>query len=114
MAQDNRFVTMSVDDAEPVMLRPPGCVSDSALSELCDSCGDCVTACPYALISLQDNGHPVLGLQRRCAECGLCAEACTRGAIEFTEATWAGRERLRGSEHSKGHFVLLDPGRRKT
>ena len=51
--------------------------------ELCRGCGECVEACPYNAIGLEelDNGRMVARVQAAlCKGCGSCAVACPTGA----------------------------------
>jgi len=49
--------------------------------ELCSDCGECLAACPEALIRLTPQG-PVIE-QGECLSCGRCARVCGTGAIEM-------------------------------
>ncbi|HMN18475.1 MAG: RnfABCDGE type electron transport complex subunit B [Ignavibacteriota bacterium] len=44
--------------------------------------GDCVEACQFGAIFMNDNGLPVV-VEELCNGCGQCAEACPRGVIEI-------------------------------
>lgn len=44
--------------------------------------GDCVDACPFGAIFMQDNGLPFV-IEELCTGCGLCAKACPRNIIEI-------------------------------
>ena len=70
--------------------RPPGTLREAKLKEVCTGCGDCITVCPSAALSLDPEGHPVLSAKGRCGQCGLCADVCMQGAIELTARTRAG------------------------
>lgn len=59
---------------------PPG--AQDSFADLCTNCGDCVTACPEAIIVKKGNAHPVLDFSRGgCTFCGECTEACPSGAL---------------------------------
>jgi len=47
--------------------------------------GDCVDACSFNAIFMNENGLPVV-IEELCTGCGLCAEACPRGIIEIHPA----------------------------
>ena len=47
--------------------------------------GDCVNACAFGAMFMDDNGLPVV-LEELCTGCGLCAKACPRGVIEIHPA----------------------------
>lgn len=75
-------------------LRPPGAVDERAFRQLCTGCGDCVVACPQAIITAGRGGAPVLDLSRaRCDFCNACTDACTTGAL-VAGADWPWRARI--------------------
>ena len=43
----------------------------------CLGCGDCVTACPFDAIHMDENGLPVVS-EEKCVACGACVKACPR------------------------------------
>ena len=47
--------------------------------------GECVDACPFGAMYMDDNGLPVV-IDELCTGCGLCAKACPRGVIEMHPA----------------------------
>jgi Pyruvate/2-oxoacid:ferredoxin oxidoreductase delta subunit len=49
-------------------------------SGACTACGDCLTRCPMAAITLQDDG-PARVDEDRCLGCGLCASHCPEQAV---------------------------------
>lgn len=51
--------------------------------EVCVGCGECVTACPAQLFTLQD-GKATVG-NDDCLGCQSCAEICPVGAIKVEE-----------------------------
>lgn len=44
--------------------------------------GDCVEACPFGAIFMNDNGLPTV-IEELCTGCGICVEACPRKVIEI-------------------------------
>ncbi|MCX8057496.1 MAG: RnfABCDGE type electron transport complex subunit B [Ignavibacteria bacterium] len=44
--------------------------------------GDCVVACPFNAIFMNDNGLPYV-IDELCTGCGLCVKACPRNIIEL-------------------------------
>jgi H+/Na+-translocating ferredoxin:NAD+ oxidoreductase subunit B len=48
----------------------------------CLSGGDCVSACQFGAIFMNDNNLPEV-IEELCTSCGLCAKACSRNIIEM-------------------------------
>ncbi|MCX7908780.1 MAG: RnfABCDGE type electron transport complex subunit B [Ignavibacteria bacterium] len=44
--------------------------------------GDCVLACPFGGIVMNNNGLPVV-IEELCTGCGMCVQACPRNVIEL-------------------------------
>ncbi|SLN36712.1 ferredoxin-type protein [Pseudoruegeria aquimaris] len=58
------------------LLRPPW-APEQSVAEKCTGCGDCVGACPEAILTADPDGHPyVVFSDSACTFCGRCAEAC--------------------------------------
>jgi ferredoxin-type protein NapF len=48
-------------------------------ADLCTGCGDCVTACPEGIVTLDEKNRPVVDFRRGsglCSFCGACADVC--------------------------------------
>lgn len=76
---------------------PPGAAMIE-MEDLCVGCGDCVSVCPSALLTLDADGLPRFAQGDACGMCGLCADVCSLGAIRFTPATLAGLRRTLSTE----------------
>jgi electron transfer flavoprotein alpha subunit len=50
--------------------------------EKCTACGQCVDACPFAVLSLEGD---VLVIGEGCTLCGACVEVCPEGALDLPE-----------------------------
>jgi len=50
----------------------------------CLGMGDCVRACPFDAIALDERGLPVIDLEK-CTGCGICVRECPRGQITLLE-----------------------------
>jgi len=48
----------------------------------CIGYGDCVTACPFDAIHINDEGLATVD-RKKCTGCGTCVSACPRGVIEM-------------------------------
>lgn len=48
----------------------------------CLGCGDCVKACAFGAMYMDENGLPVI-LEEKCVACGACVRACPRKIIEL-------------------------------
>ena len=56
----------------------------------CLGWGDCVTACPFDAIHMDENGLPVVS-EEKCVACGACVKACPRNIIELRNKGVKGR-----------------------
>jgi len=50
----------------------------------CIGFGDCVRACPFDAMHLNERGLPVVDLEK-CTGCGVCVKECPRGQISLLE-----------------------------
>ncbi len=55
-----------------------------ACSAGCFGYGDCVRACPFDALELDDRGLPVVDIPK-CTGCGICVRECPRGQISLLE-----------------------------
>ena len=77
--------------SRPVVMRPPGAVTEGEFADTCIKCDNCITACPEAIVFRDDEGFPRVDLTKgACTFCGICAQVCTPEAILPTKA-WAWR-----------------------
>jgi ferredoxin-type protein NapF len=78
---DLRSVTSAEAAAAP---RPPWSLRpDTAFTDRCTRCGDCVRACPRGVLNGGDGGFPQISFVKTgCSLCGDCARACPTGAID--------------------------------
>lgn len=75
----------------PGQIRPPWALAESAFSERCTRCNDCLRACPEQIIVSGDGGFPTVSFARgECTFCGDCVTACTPLALVRVEgrAPW--------------------------
>ena len=87
LASRRAFLTGRRD--APAAPRPPGALPEPAFRRACTRCGDCVAACPEAVLSVDAEGRPgfepALGA---CTFCGRCAEACPGEALSAAPAPY--------------------------
>ena len=73
-------------------LRPPWAISESLFTDICTSCGDCISQCPTHIIK-QARGHfPVVDFSSgECLFCEQCVAACKPQALLKTsqKAAWS-------------------------
>lgn len=63
-------------------IRPFGALEGIQFEDICTGCGDCALACAAELISLDQDGFPVVDpLRGECTFCNACTEACEAGAL---------------------------------
>lgn len=63
-------------------LRPPGSAAEADFQTDCTACGDCLAACPRAILIADAQGRPVIEPARGgCTFCNLCIEACPTDAL---------------------------------
>ena len=66
-------------------LRPPWAVAESQFTELCNSCGDCISTCPTSILIKGRAGLPVVDFSKgECEFCGDCVATCKTGALQQT------------------------------
>lgn len=73
--------------AKSAALLPPWAISISDYSGLCDGCGECVSACPEQILSLNEDHLAIVDFKKSgCILCGDCETACPTGALKKENA----------------------------
>lgn len=69
--------------------RPPW-ANEARVREHCISCGDCIRACPEAILFSGPAGTPVVDFSNGgCTFCGACADACAESVfVDTSEIPW--------------------------
>ncbi len=80
------------EDIASVTILPPWTTAASIAGQ-CTSCGDCIAACPEAILVADQHGRPFVDFNRDgCTFCGACAEACDHGVFaEIDGSPWSHR-----------------------
>ena len=82
-------------------MRPPASLPERDFFEHCNSCGDCVSACPQQIVKISAHSLPVIDLAHAgCTFCGDCRTACQHGAFDQTvniEQSWNWRPQIADS-----------------
>lgn len=68
--------------AQRSVLRPPWALREDAFVEHCTRCGDCLRACPPAILQPDAAGFPAVDFARgACTFCAACVAACASAAL---------------------------------
>ncbi|AYH42021.1 ferredoxin-type protein NapF [Azoarcus sp. DN11] len=73
------------------VLRPPWAIAGGAFEDACTRCGDCLKACPTAILVAGPGGYPGVDFGHgECSFCGDCVTACKAGALRRSDglAPW--------------------------
>lgn len=66
----------------PPPIRPPWALAESQFVDVCNGCGDCISACPEAIVIRGDGGYPEIDFANGpCTFCGQCVAACEESAL---------------------------------
>lgn len=67
-------------EAVPI-LAPSGYVAE--ISDSCMGCGDCVSACGFFALSMDEDNQVAVVDETKCMGCGVCEDKCSTGAISL-------------------------------
>ena len=69
-------------DVRSNVIRPPWAINQTAFTNKCTSCGDCVAVCQEAIIRQKPGHYPYIDFSfGECTFCGECEKACQTGAL---------------------------------
>lgn len=79
----NRRQFLRIGPDHAAVLRPPRAISEAAFRDRCTRCGDCIDACPEAILLAEGaNGYPRVDFGRSaCSFCDDCVRACPTSAL---------------------------------
>ena len=79
----NRPKTNDYDGYKSCKVKAALYAGDTGCAFGCLGCGDCVAACQFGAISMnEETGLPVVD-EAKCVACGACVKACPKGVIEL-------------------------------
>ena len=80
---ENRPRTIIYDGVKSCRIANTTCMGETACAYGCLGCGDCVNACQFDAIKMnEETGLPEVD-STKCTACGACAKACPRNIIEI-------------------------------
>lgn len=69
-------------EAQPLPLRPPWALPETAFVAACTRCGDCIRACPERILGDGTGGFPQVSFANAgCTFCGDCVDVCVPTAL---------------------------------
>ncbi len=69
-----------------IPLRPPWAIDENLFTEVCTSCGECVSQCPTHIIKPARGNFPVVDFSSgECLFCDQCSDACQPRALLKSE-----------------------------
>lgn len=81
--REARPLTTSFDGPQSCAVKASVYAGDTACPNGCLGCGDCVAACDFGAITLDEaTGLPVFD-ESKCTACGSCVKACPKALIEL-------------------------------
>ena len=75
----------------------------------CLGCGDCVTACLFDAIHMDETGLPVVS-EEKCVACGACVKACPRNLIDLIPYEQKITVKCRSTEKGKAVMAACEIG----
>ena len=84
---ENRPKTLIYDGVKSCRVANTVCMGETACAYGCLGCGDCVAACQFDAIHMNEaTGLPEVDAEK-CTACGACAKACPRNIIEVRQVS---------------------------
>ena len=88
---ENRPRTVIYDGVKSCRIANTTCMGETACAYGCLGCGDCVNACQFGAIKMNETtGLPEVD-STKCTACGACGKACPRNIIELRKKGPKGR-----------------------
>ena len=82
-AESNRSKTLDYDGAKSCAIASTHFAGDTACSYGCLGLGDCVDACQFGAIYIDEATGLARVDEAKCVACGACVSACPKGIIEL-------------------------------
>lgn len=103
---ENRLKTNDYDGVKSCKVKAALYSGDTGCAFGCLGCGDCVQACQFGALSMDEKtGLPVVD-EEKCVACGACAKACPKSLIELRNKGPRGmRMYVSCRNHDKGPAV---------